>query len=166
MLGKAVPEERHGFDAVVGNPPYIRIQNLKEFAPREVEFYKRRYVAASKGNYDIYVVFVERGLGLLNQSGLLGYILPHKFMNAKYGEPLRGLLSAGRHVVDVVHFGHQQVFANASTYTCLLFLGRTGREEVGTTQVDELLAWRLSGAAQAGLMPADRLTSADWTLST
>jgi len=166
VLGKAVPEERRGFDAVIGNPPYIRIQNLKEFAPREVEFYKRRYVAASKGNYDIYVVFVERGLSLLNQCGLLGYILPHKFMNAKYGEPLRGMLAAGRHVSDVVHFGHQQVFANASTYTCLLFLGRTGREEVGMTQVDDLLAWRLSGAAQAGRMSADRLTSADWTMST
>jgi len=166
ILGRAVPEERRGFDAVIGNPPYIRIQNLKEFAPREVEFYKRRYVSASKGNYDIYVVFVERGLSLLNLCGLLGYILPHKFMNAKYGEPLRGLLAAERHVADVVHFGHQQVFANASTYTCLLFLGRTGRDEVGMTQVDDLLAWRLSDAAQSGRMLADRLTSADWTMST
>jgi type I restriction-modification system DNA methylase subunit/predicted type IV restriction endonuclease len=166
VLGGAVPEEVRGFDVVIGNPPYIRIQNLKEFAPREVEFYKRRYVSASKGNYDIYVVFVERGLSLLNTRGQLGYILPHKFMNAKYGEPLRGLLAAERHVADVVHFGHQQVFASASTYTCLLFLGRTGRDEVGVTQVDDLLAWRLSGAAQAGRMLADRLTSADWTMST
>jgi hypothetical protein len=166
ILGKAAPEEKRGFDAVIGNPPYIRIQNLKEFAPREVEFYKGRYFSASKGNYDIYVVFVERGLSLLNSRGLLGYILPHKFMNAKYGEPLRGLLAAERHVADVVHFGHQQVFANASTYTCLLFLGRTGRDEVGMTQVDDLLAWRLNGAAQTGCMLAERLTSADWTLST
>lgn len=42
-----------GFDAVIGNPPYIRIQALKEWAPREVEFYKRHYTAAGKGNYDI-----------------------------------------------------------------------------------------------------------------
>ena len=166
ILGKANPEGVRGFNAVVGNPPYIRIQNLKEFAPLEVEFYKRRYASAGKGNYDIYVVFAERGLSLLSQHGLLGYILPHKFMNAKYGEPLRELLTAGRHVACVVHFGHQQVFGNASTYTCLMFLGRTGRDELEATQVDDLLEWRLTGAGRSGAMPAERLTSANWTLST
>ncbi len=71
-----------GFDAVIGNPPYIRIQALQEWAPTEVEFYKKEYKSASKGNYDIYVVFVEKGLSLLNQNGVLGFILPHKFFNA------------------------------------------------------------------------------------
>lgn len=68
-----------GFDAVIGNPPYIRIQAMKEWAPLEVEFYKKRYIAANKGNYDIYVVFVEKGLNLLNGRGRFGFILPHKF---------------------------------------------------------------------------------------
>ena len=56
-----------GFDVIIGNPPYIRIQVLKEWAPLEVEYYKRRYRAAGKGNYDIYVVFVEKALSLLNE---------------------------------------------------------------------------------------------------
>ncbi|HWQ82939.1 MAG TPA: Eco57I restriction-modification methylase domain-containing protein, partial [Anaerolineales bacterium] len=106
-----------GFDVVIGNPPYIRIQALKEWAPKEVEFYKQRYQAASKGNYDIYVVFVEKALSLLNNYGQMGYILPHKFFNAKYGEPLRALIAGGRHLSKVVHFGDQQVFHNATTYT-------------------------------------------------
>ena len=67
------PSPKEVFDAVIGNPPYIRIQALKEWAPTEVEFYKKQYKAASKGNYDIYVVFVEKGLGLINQSGRLGF---------------------------------------------------------------------------------------------
>ena len=58
-----------GFDAVIGNPPYIRIQTMKEWAPTEVEFYKQRYRAASKGNYDIYVVFVEKALELAERAG-------------------------------------------------------------------------------------------------
>ena len=78
-----VDGRRGGFDAVIGNPPYIRIQTMKEWAPVEVEFYKQRYRAASKGNYDIYVVFVEKGLSLLNERGRLGFILPHKFFNAE-----------------------------------------------------------------------------------
>ena len=50
-----------GFDCVIGNPPYIRIQAMTEWAPVEVEFYKQHYKAASSGNYDIYVVFIECG---------------------------------------------------------------------------------------------------------
>src|SRR4030067_3019065 len=64
---KEFPEimERGGFDTVIGNPPYIRIQTMKEWAPVEVELYKKYYASASKGSYDIYVVFAERGLSLL-----------------------------------------------------------------------------------------------------
>ena len=57
--------KRGGFDTVVGNPPYIRIQTMKEWVPLEVERYKLKYSSASKGNYDIYVIFVEKGLSLL-----------------------------------------------------------------------------------------------------
>ena len=53
---------------------------------------QEKYKAASKGNYDIYVVFVEKALSLLNAKGKLGFILPHKFFNAQYGEPLRGVI--------------------------------------------------------------------------
>ena len=68
-----------GFDAIVGNPPYVRIQALKESSPLSAEYLKTRFKAAAKGNYDIYVAFVERALQLLNASGKLGFILPHKF---------------------------------------------------------------------------------------
>ncbi len=113
-----------GFDAVIGNPPYIRIQALKEWAPTEVEFYKKQYVSASKGNYDIYVVFVERGVSLLNNHGRLGFILPSKFLSTDYGASLRGYLARLRVVDQIVDFGHEQVFGGATTYTCLLLLGR------------------------------------------
>ncbi len=80
----------HRLSVRIGNPPYVRIQHMKEWAPIEVEYYKEHYKAASSGNYDIYVVFVEKGLRVLKPHGKLGFILPHKFFNAKYAEPLRG----------------------------------------------------------------------------
>jgi len=70
--------KKPGFDAVIGNPPYIRIQAMKEWAPVEVEHYKRAYQSASKGNYDIYVLFVEKGFGLLNNKGQLGSLLSRR----------------------------------------------------------------------------------------
>ena len=151
-----------GFDAVIGNPPYIRIQTMKEWAPTEVEFYKKKFVSASKGNYDIYVVFVEQGLSLLNKNGLLGYILPHKFFNAQYGEPLRSVITKGKHLKEIVHFGHQQVFENATTYTCLLFLGKRGFDQLNFIKIDNLSDWRSSEKSTGGLLNSKNITETDW----
>lgn len=151
-----------GFNAVIGNPPYIRIQNLKEWAPLEVEFYKDEYTAAKKGNYDIYVVFVERGLSLLNKNGRLGFILPHKFFNAKYGEALRGIIAKGKHLADVVHFGDQQVFANATTYTCLMFLDKKGNKKAEIAKIKDLNEWINDGKAEKGNLKASFIDSSEW----
>ncbi len=109
------PEWEGGFDAVIGNPPYVRIQTMQDSQPQEVEYFNHTYTAASQGNYDIYVVFAECGLGLLAKAGRLGFILPNKFFNAQYGQALREILSAGKHLVHIVHFGDQQVFSKATT---------------------------------------------------
>jgi len=151
-----------GFDAVIGNPPYIRIQAMKEWAPIEVEFYKKRYAAASKGNYDIYVVFVERVLQLLNDHGRMGFIMPHKFFQAKYGKSLRELIASGNHLSEVVHFGDQQVFAGASTYTCLLFLDKASNKHFHYINAHHLTAWRINGEGVEGEISADKVTEKEW----
>jgi len=164
---KEFPEiiKRGGFDAVIGNPPYIRIQTMKEWAPLEVELYKEHFTAASKGNYDIYVVFVERGLSLLSKHGRLGFILPHKFFNAQYGQPLRGILAKGNHLVEVVHFGAQQLFAGATNYTCLLFLDKAGSKQCHFVKVDDLTAWRNTSEAAEGTIPSTRITASEWNFA-
>jgi type I restriction-modification system DNA methylase subunit len=162
---QAFSDDDPGFDAVIGNPPYIRIQALKEWAPIEVEYYKKAYKAAGKGNYDIYVVFVEQGLSLLNKQGRLGFILPHKFFNAQYGEPLRALLSENKSVSEIVHFGDKQIFEQATTYTCLLFLNKAGSKQCRIVKVDDLLTWRNNGKALEGVVPTERLTQNEWNFN-
>ena len=155
-----------GFDVVMGNPPYIRIQTLQETSPIDVEFFKKRYKAASKGNYDIYVVFVEKGLSLLNDKGRLGFILPHKFFNAQYGEPLRGVIAKGNHLAKVVHFGDQQVFDGATTYTCLMFLDKAGHNEFEFVKVPDLEGWRnKTSELLTGKINASRVTESVWNFS-
>jgi type I restriction-modification system DNA methylase subunit len=107
-----------GFDIIVGNPPYVRIQTLDK---QEVGYYNEHYQAAT-GNYDIYALFVEKGLELLRPGGVLGFIIPNKFMQAEYGKGLRRLLSEERAVSKIVDFGDAQVFESGTNYTCLLFL--------------------------------------------
>lgn len=154
--------DNKGFDAVIGNPPYIRIQAMKQWAPTEVEFYKKKYVSASKGNYDIYVVFVEKGLTLLNPEGLLGFILPHKFFNAKYGGPLRSLIAEGKNIHKIVHFGDQQVFEHATTYTNLLFLQKSPNKKFKFIKVDDLTKWKISGESINGNIDLNKVTSDEW----
>jgi hypothetical protein len=163
-----------GFDVVFGNPPYIRIQAMREWASEQVEYYAKKYKAASKGNYDIYVVFVEKALSLLNKNGKLGFILPHKFFNAQYGEPLRGVLASGKHLSKIVHFGDQQVFSGATTYTCLMFLNKQGVDEFEFTKVSDLENWCnfqsqtsevLETSEVSGVINASQVTESEWNFS-
>ena len=83
------PEWEGGFDAVIGNPPYVRIQG---FPQSEIQYLTTHYRSAT-GNCDLYVSFIERGFTLLSEGGMLGMIAPNKFFRTDYGEGLRGLLS-------------------------------------------------------------------------
>jgi type I restriction-modification system DNA methylase subunit len=152
-----------GFDAVIGNPPYIRIQAMKEWAPIEVEFYKKKYISASIGNYDIYVVFVERVIELLNENGLLGFILPHKFFKKEYGKPLRSIIASGSYLSKVVNFGCQQVFPKATTYTCLLFLDKSREnKKFDYLKVDDLNKWIIEQKSIQGKISSNKVTMEEW----
>jgi type I restriction-modification system DNA methylase subunit len=120
---------RPGFDCIIGNPPYIRVQELNRWAPEECEFYKSRYKSAAKGNYDIYVVFIERALELLADDGFLGFICPHKFWQAAYGEGVRKIIADGRHLRSVIDFTDQQVFQGATTYTAIHVLSKKANRD-------------------------------------
>ena len=108
-----------GFDAVIGNPPYVRIQG---FPRDQIDYFAKNYRGA-KGNFDLYVSFVEKGFSLLKPYGRLGKIVPNKFFKTDYGEGLREFLSENKAVTEIVDFGASQVF-DATTYTCLLFLSK------------------------------------------
>ncbi|HKK18474.1 MAG TPA: DNA methyltransferase, partial [Opitutales bacterium] len=143
----AFPEvfKEGGFDCVIGNPPYIRIQSMREYAKQEADFYSKAYLSAAVGNYDIYVCFIEKGIKLLSESGLSSFIVPHKFLNATYGEALRKFLAAGEHTEEIVSFGAEQVFDQATTYTCIWTGSRTPRNRVKFQRAFNLNQWRYDG---------------------
>jgi Eco57I restriction-modification methylase len=159
----SVMTEYGGFDVVVGNPPYERIQTMAEYAPESLEFLKANYKTAESGNFDIYVCFVEKGLSLLREHGLFGYILPHKFFQADYGKALRQLLSQGEHLHEIVSFGHQQIFTHVSTYTCLLLLSKARSAKFIYREAFDLGEWKLNGSARSSIFPSSTATSAQWT---
>ena len=116
------PEAFHkgGFDVVIGNPPYIRIQTLDK---KDVEYFNNNYESPEK-NYDIYILFVEKGYKLIKSDGKVGYILPHKFFQGENGSKIRYFLSQKKTIKKIVDFTTNQIFEGATTYTCLLFLSK------------------------------------------
>ncbi len=153
--------EAPGFDVVLGNPPYLNIRTLQETAPAEARYYKERYASAARGSYDLYAVFVERGLSLLRPGGRLGYILPSRFFSTDYGEPLRRLLSERRVVREIIDFQHAQLFSAATTYTALLFLSAEPAEHFTYRTVSSIKA--LSEAAPSTRrLRSESLTAAPW----
>jgi len=115
---------RGGFDAVIGNPPYLRIQELVRFAQDEVSVLQKSYPDAADGNFDIYVAFVQKALSVLRDTGNLGYIMPLRWMKAHYGKELRKSAAKSGHLVSVDDFGPEQIFAGVTTYTGLQFFSQ------------------------------------------
>jgi len=136
--------EHGGFDAVVGNPPYVRIQRMRTYSPEELAYYRSEaspYESASSDNIDKYYLFVERGLEVLKDGGRLGFILPHRFFHIKAGKKLRELLANGQHLSSVAHFGTNQVFPGRSTYTAVVTLSRQPSDSFQVEIVSEVEAW-------------------------
>ncbi|HLP36577.1 Eco57I restriction-modification methylase domain-containing protein [Lacibacter sp.] len=154
-----------GFDCVIGNPPYIRVQFLNS-SKESLNYFANNYKTAAVGNYDIYVLFIEKALKILNEKGMSGYILPHKFFNSKYGVPTREILSKGQNLTEIVHFGDKQVFTGATTYTCLLFLSNKKSKEFTFSEVNNLVEWKNNLTSKKGSIDAKRITDKEWNLST
>ena len=103
-----------GFDAVIGNPPYVRQEMIGDFKE-----YFQRYYKVYDGVADIYVYFIERGIKFLSQNGFFSYIVANKWMRANYGKNLRQWLKK-QGLEEIVDFGDLPVFQKATTYPCII----------------------------------------------
>ena len=122
-FSRAFPEvmDAGGFDVIIGNPPYVRVQQLDSARDRaEAKYYRSSYQVS--GSFDLYLVCVERALELLRPGGRLGMIVPSKFAKNEYGEGLRKLIADHGALERFIHLGDAQVFGDAINYTSLLFL--------------------------------------------
>jgi len=153
------------FDVIVGNPPYLATEHMKEFTPLELPIYKSKFDSSYK-QFDKYFLFIERGLDLLKPKGYFGYIVPSKFTKVGAGKKLRELLISNKSVEQIISFGANQVFQDKTTYTCLLILKNEEQKEINYLEVDSLKNWktRKINDEHFDSVTFDELEKNDWIL--
>ena len=116
----AFPEifKNGGFDAVIGNPPYVRQELLGDLKG----YFQKKY-AVFHGVADLYCYFIEKSLQLLSDNGLYGVIVANKWMRTNFGEPLRRWLK-NKSIYQIIDFGDLPVFNTVTTYPCILIIGK------------------------------------------
>lgn len=154
-----------GFDVVIGNPPYVRQEQLGAFKPLLQQQY-----ACYTGTADLYVYFFERGLRLLRPGGVLTYISSNKYFRAGYGEKLRGYLAGQTRIEQLIDFGDAPVFT-AIAYPSILIARRGAPAEQQTRALTwpagEPLTDFVDAFRQRSFLIAQRELTADgWRLET
>lgn len=151
-----------GFDVVLGNPPYVRMEHLKALKP----YLERRYEVVS-GRADLYFYFFERGIKLLKSGGRLGYVCSSTFLNTKAATGLRAYLLRNSHIENIVNFGDIQIFDGVATLPMIVTLKRRTTSDNGVIRfwhLDELPAdnFQSAYARQHITFPQAALNVAPW----
>ncbi len=153
---------RGGFDVVIGNPPYVRQEMLGEF-----KVYFQRIYQAYQGTADLYVYFIERAVSLLRPGGMFAYIVANKWMRTKYGEPLRRWLKQ-QGLLEILDFGDLPVFAQATTYPCIITIRKEAApQSFAAADIETLDFTSLAdyAAAHVHSVKMDALDDAGWSLA-
>jgi len=114
------------FDNIVGNPPYIKFQDL---TGENRKYLAKNWSTIKGGTYNMYFAFFELGYKLLKTSGKLGYITPNNYFTSLAGEALRKFFQQKKCVYRIADFNHQKVF-DAQTYTAITFINKRENEAI------------------------------------
>ncbi|WP_295040812.1 Eco57I restriction-modification methylase domain-containing protein [uncultured Fibrobacter sp.] len=110
-----------GFDAIIGNPPYVQLQSMGEMS----DVYSKRNYSCYNKSADLYCLFVERAYSLLKKNGYFSFIMPNKWMLVDYGKELRQFMSQTS-LKKILNFGDVQFFADATIYVCIFVSQKSG----------------------------------------
>ncbi len=119
-------DSKAGFQAVVGNPPYIRQELLSD----QKTHFETAFDAVYHGTADLYVYFMAQGINNLAQAGLMGYITANKWLRADYAAKLRVYLSHQAKPIQLLDFGHSNVFPGTDTFPFILLITQPAQAQL------------------------------------
>jgi len=124
--------QQGGFDVVIGNPPYVKYQDLPGYLRKDLY---DNWQTLKKGTYNLYFAFFELGFRILNKTGRLGYIVPNNYFTSLAGVNLREFLQRMKYLDRIIDFNHLQIF-DVQTYTCITFASKKAKSHLKYERVD------------------------------
>jgi len=121
-------ERRNGFSYIVGNPPYVETKHYKAAYPEMHNYLKNSY-HVFEGKADLSVLFIERGLQLLEPTGEMGFIIQRRWFKTEYGEKTRELISNGKHLKTLIDFKTTDIFRGRIVYASIMVLSKMQCDE-------------------------------------
>lgn len=118
--------ESGGFDIVIGNPPYIDSEEMTRNMLKVRNFCKRNYIS-TKGNWDFFIPFIEKGINLLKTNGILCYIVPNKLIGASYSEKIRTIISKYT-LLEFKDYSKVKIFKDADVYPIVFTVKKSNKK--------------------------------------
>ena len=151
------------FDVVLGNPPYVKTEDIHLLSgEKEFNIYKSKYKSAYK-QFDKYFLFVEKALSLLNDNGVLCYIIPNKFFKIAAGQELRKLIC--KNVIAIDDFGDAQLFPDKTIYSSIVSISEKKKEKMKYSYISNVVDLWLGNNINSIDISTDELTGNPWSLS-
>jgi len=147
-----------GFDIVIGNPPYVRVQELSH---KNIDYFKENFRTAFK-RIDIAILFFEKALSLLKKGGRLGFISSNQFLVSAYGEKLREFFLENR-ILDIIDFGDLPIFNDALTYTSIFILKKDEPDKFNYTKISKILDF-MNKNYERNIIDVSSLDNQSWNL--
>ena len=116
-----------GFDIVIGNPPYVdseeMVRNEKKLREKYIKIYR-----SATGNWDKFIIFIELAINLLNENGILSFIVKNTLVSAKYSESIRKIMKE-KNIKEIRDYSTVDVFKDADVYPVIFRLQNNNGKE-------------------------------------
>ncbi len=159
---KEFPEifAKGGFDVVIGNPPYVRVQFLPY---QEIDFYKENKKTAYK-RIDISTLFIEEAFKLLKNEGKLSFITSNQFQTTEYGQETRRFISQKYCIDKILDFGDLPVFEGALTYVSIYSLSKKSPKDFLYKRIHRITEAQRGNYANFTEIPVASINESKWSL--
>lgn len=156
-------EYKGGFDVVIGNPPYVKLETIRETS---VALENLNYQTFDKRG-DLYVLFVEKGFDIVKEKGFVSYIMPNKWLQAGYGEKLRKYFLT-KELTQLIDFGDIQIFEGATTYP-VIFNARNNKPnstfEAALLKKDKMHDFDFNVKVNTNIFETEKFDGNTWIIS-